>query len=50
MDQVQEVVAGNRYPGRRVLWARTLSGGMPGSVPRAEPGRLADAVIRAASR
>ena len=30
MDRVCEVVAGNRYPGRGVLWARTLSGGLCG--------------------
>jgi IMP cyclohydrolase len=30
VDQVQEVVAGNRYPGRGVLWARTLSGALCG--------------------
>ncbi|MFE0420979.1 IMP cyclohydrolase [Streptomyces sp. NPDC058953] len=30
MDQVHEVVAGNRYPGRGVLWARTLGGALCG--------------------
>ncbi len=30
MDKVHEVVAGNRYPGRGVLWARTLSGALCG--------------------
>ncbi|MER5185582.1 IMP cyclohydrolase [Streptomyces sp. NPDC002896] len=30
MDHVHEVVAGNRYPGRGVLWARTLSGALCG--------------------
>ncbi|WP_329560810.1 IMP cyclohydrolase [Kitasatospora sp. NBC_01266] len=30
MDQVHEVVAGNRYPGRGVLWARTLDGALCG--------------------
>ncbi|MFD4828434.1 IMP cyclohydrolase [Streptomyces uncialis] len=30
MDQVREVVAGNPYPGRGVLWARTLSGALCG--------------------
>lgn len=30
MDQVHEVVAANRYPGRGVLWARTLGGGLCG--------------------
>lgn len=29
--QVHEVVAGNRYPGRGVLWARTLSGATCGA-------------------
>lgn len=31
MDQVRDVMAGNRYPGRGVLWARTLSGAMCGA-------------------
>jgi IMP cyclohydrolase len=30
VDQVHEVVAGNRYPGRGVLWARTLGGALCG--------------------
>lgn len=30
MDQVHEVVAGNPYPGRGVLWAKTLSGALCG--------------------
>lgn len=30
MDQVREVVADNRYPGRGVLWARTLDGTLCG--------------------
>jgi IMP cyclohydrolase len=30
VEQVHEVVAGNRYPGRGVLWARTLSGALCG--------------------
>ncbi|WP_246144928.1 IMP cyclohydrolase [Actinacidiphila oryziradicis] len=30
MDQVHEAVAGNRYPGRGVLWARTLGGALCG--------------------
>lgn len=30
MEQVHEVVAANRYPGRGVLWARTLSGALCG--------------------
>jgi IMP cyclohydrolase len=30
VDQVHEVVAGNRYPGRGVLWARTLGGELCG--------------------
>jgi IMP cyclohydrolase len=31
VDQVRDVMAGNRYPGRGVLWARTLSGAMCGA-------------------
>jgi IMP cyclohydrolase len=31
VDQVHEVLAGNRYPGRGVLWARTLSGATCGA-------------------
>lgn len=31
VDPVHEVVAGNRYPGRGVLWARTRSGAMCGA-------------------
>jgi IMP cyclohydrolase len=30
VDQVHEVVAGNRYPGRGVLWARTRGGALCG--------------------
>jgi IMP cyclohydrolase len=30
VDLVHEVVAGNRYPGRGVLWVRTLSGALCG--------------------
>jgi IMP cyclohydrolase len=30
VDQVHEAVAGNRYPGRGVLWARTTGGGLCG--------------------
>ncbi|MEV0091949.1 IMP cyclohydrolase [Streptomyces sp. NPDC050738] len=30
MDQLHEVVAGNPYPGRGVLWARTLGGALCG--------------------
>jgi len=31
VDQVRDVMAGNRYPGRGVMWARTLSGTMCGA-------------------
>jgi len=31
VDQVRDVMAGNRYPGRGVLWARTLSGATCGA-------------------
>ncbi|MYV97491.1 IMP cyclohydrolase, partial [Streptomyces sp. SID3343] len=30
MDRLDDVVAGNRYPGRGVLWARTLDGTLCG--------------------
>jgi IMP cyclohydrolase len=30
VDQLHEVLAGNRYPGRGVLWARTLGGALCG--------------------
>lgn len=30
MDQLHQVLAGNRYPGRGVLWARTLDGALCG--------------------
>lgn len=48
MDQVHEVVTGNRYPGRGVLWARTLSGALCGGYFLT--GRSAASKARAVSR